>query len=333
MLTEREVGRIQGLFEAGNNKKEIHRLTGHSARSIRNALVRKQGHTRKPRVLAKVEARRELVKKVAAETKVVNGKVLPKNPSVTSVGMALRKAGVKVSRGTVHKDLVVTHDTRVRPLVPFEEGENKEARLLLKRRYLRTAGRRFIFSDEHFITTNDHTTKRMWVPKRAPGQAKIRPIPRVRKSRFNVPSVMIWASIGYDLKGPLVFIDKRKTEEGKTLGMNSQRYIRVCLAKLVPMLQPHHIFMQDGARPHTANKTKAYLEGKGVNMLDGWPPYSPDLNPIENLWHYLDERIAERVPRSLVELKRIAREEWDKIPQETINNYVLSFKKRIAKLE
>ena len=28
-----------------------------------------------------------------------------------------------------------------------------------------------------------------------------------------------------------------------------------------------------------------------VTVLD-WPPYSPDLNPIENLWAYLSHRVS-----------------------------------------
>ena len=35
---------------------------------------------------------------------------------------------------------------------------------------------------------------------------------------------------------------------------------------------------------------KEWAAENGVELLD-WPPYSPDLNPIENLWHILKAEI------------------------------------------
>lgn len=332
MLSESRVGYIKGLFASGMSVFEIMRKTKHVRQTIVDALDRKDGKKRKGRVLPHIELRRKLVKKLAGQRRFVNGRELPMNPSIQCVQMAMVRHGYTVSRGTVHSDLVATSDVRVRPLTPFEGTASYEARQALKIAHGRTRARRFVFSDEHFITTNDHTTRTMWVPKAKQGQPKAKAIPRVRKSRFNVPSVMIWASIGYNLKGPLVFIDKRKTEEGKTLGMNADRYIRICLSKLVPLLRDDQIFMQDGARPHVSKKTMQYLERKGVKVLENWPAYSPDLNPIENIWHYLDKQIAEHVPRTLADLKRTASYEWAKMPQSMINDYVLSFKKRLEAL-
>jgi transposase len=39
--------------------------------------------------------------------------------------------------------------------------------------------------------------------------------------------------------------------------------------------------MQDNALIYTAKKVKQWFEDNGIDTSD-WPPYSPDLNPIEN---------------------------------------------------
>lgn len=57
--------------------------------------------------------------------------------------------------------------------------------------------------------------------------------------------------------------------------------------------------MQDNAPTHTAHRVRNWLRefalGTGVDIMD-WPPYSPDLNPIENVWALLKEKIIDRYP-------------------------------------
>jgi transposase len=55
-------------------------------------------------------------------------------------------------------------------------------------------------------------------------------------------------------------------------------------------LNPGHIFMQDGAPGHAAKETLQDLLERGIRKMN-WPPFSPDLNPIETVWDWMKEWI------------------------------------------
>jgi transposase len=44
--------------------------------------------------------------------------------------------------------------------------------------------------------------------------------------------------------------------------------------------------MQDNAPCHTSRAFKAFLQRNSIKFLE-WPPYSPDLNTIENIWQWM----------------------------------------------
>jgi transposase len=45
---------------------------------------------------------------------------------------------------------------------------------------------------------------------------------------------------------------------------------------------PANLFMQDGAGVHRAQAVTEFLDCHHINTID-WPPYSPDLSPIDIL--------------------------------------------------
>ncbi|CAM9433287.1 unnamed protein product, partial [Choristocarpus tenellus] len=88
---------------------------------------------------------------------------------------------------------------------------------------------------------------------------------------------------------------------------------------------------QDNDPKHTAKKNLAYLKGdRWPATLMEWPAQSPDLNPIENLWHHLDPQVRKRSrkPKNLDELFDVLREEWENIIPEYLKNLVHSMPKR-----
>ena len=53
--------------------------------------------------------------------------------------------------------------------------------------------------------------------------------------------------------------------------------------------------MQDNASIHTAHIIKNWLAQTGIDVVD-WPPYSPNLNPIEHVRRHLKEWVNEHHP-------------------------------------
>ncbi|GFX29315.1 hypothetical protein TNCV_3218491 [Trichonephila clavipes] len=63
------------------------------------------------------------------------------------------------------------------------------------------------------------------------------------------------------------------------------------------------------------------LDSEGIQRLV-WPARSPDLNPIENVWDALGRQVAGRnyLPTNKNTLIRALTEEWDKLPQQLLDN-------------
>jgi transposase len=68
-------------------------------------------------------------------------------------------------------------------------------------------------------------------------------------------------------------------------------------------------FLQDNDPKHTSTDVQTWLFTHGVQRID-FPPYSPDLNPMENLWNNLKRRVEKRNARDIDELRLHIDEEW-----------------------
>ena len=96
------------------------------------------------------------------------------------------------------------------------------------------------------------------------------------------------------------------------------------------------IFMQDNAPSHAAKNTIESLAAMGIKgeKIMVWPPSSPDLNPIENLWSILKRNIYEggRQYTSKQQLWEAILAYANEIQAETIHGLTSSMNWRVVKV-
>jgi hypothetical protein len=110
-------------------------------------------------------------------------------------------------------------------------------------------------------------------------------------------SVMVWACFSGGLGASELILMDRDTEAPKQ-GYSSQSYCKTLEVGLLEYYEEGMFFMQDNAPIHKSGATTAWLTGHGINVLE-MPPYSPDLNPIENMWAFLKELLCKLYPELL----------------------------------
>jgi len=140
-------------------------------------------------------------------------------------------------------------------------------------------------------------------------------------------SVMVWGAFGGKKKSELAILCGKQ---------NGVKYVRTLEDYLIPfseVLPVSWLFMQDGAPCHRANIAKDWLYDEGIRVID-WPAYSPDLNPIENLWGVLARKVYNNQRQfedvdSLVECVLAA---WASISEEYLQNLVDSMQRRCTKV-
>lgn len=62
-----------------------------------------------------------------------------------------------------------------------------------------------------------------------------------------------------------------------------------------------------------------------------WPANSPDINPIENVWKLLKDKIQGRYnfPKTIDELKTALKEEWENLDISILDEVIASMPRRI----
>ena len=180
-----------------------------------------------------------------------------------------------------------------------------------------------LFSDEsRFSLSSDCRHQLIW---RESGTA-YRPEYIQERDRYPTCSVMVWAGIMINGRTRLHVVANGT--------MTGQRYIDEVLLPHVRLFRgavgDKFVFMDDNATCHRTLAVQDCLSSEGIQRLV-WPSRSPDLNPIENVWDALGRQLAGRTfpPTNQNTLIRALTAEWDKLPQQLLDNVVQSMVRRV----
>ena len=83
--------------------------------------------------------------------------------------------------------------------------------------------------------------------------------------------------------------------------MDGEMFLAWVRQGLVPQLQPGDWVIMDNLATHKVAWVREAIEGAGAR-LEYLPPYSPDFNPIENLWSKVKQILRSLAPRTADEL-------------------------------
>ncbi|KAK3537399.1 hypothetical protein QTP70_008851 [Hemibagrus guttatus] len=115
--------------------------------------------------------------------------------------------------------------------------------------------------------------------------------------------------------------------------MNSAVYQKILKDNVRPSvcdlkLKRTWVLQQDNDPKHTSKSTSEWLKKNKMKTLE-WPSQSPDLNPIEMLWHDLKKVVHARKPSNVAELQQFCKDEWAKIPPQRCNRLIASYRKHL----
>lgn len=243
-----------------------------------------------------------------SETDEAVGALAEEKKFVTPKGIK-RELQLAVSARTVRRRLgeVGLHGFIARPEYPFTERQLQQ-RLSFGSGYANWCEQdweRVLFSDETYIELGPHG--QTWV-QRPLGEALN---PTYMTHRVPHPArVSLWGC----------FSAKEVGQAEIWVGeFDAQRYKSVLADSLLPSARSafpsgQWWLLHDNSPQHCSHVAQGWLFNKCVQCLD-FPPWSPDLNPIENLWHDLKRRVEACNARTTDELELHLKEEWEATPQ------------------
>lgn len=159
----------------------------------------------------------------------------------------------------------------------------------------------------------------------------------------------------YDSSGEKIRV-LRKGE--KRPGFTGDCYYEMLKYLVVPAIQSHFevhepeaerrafVYQQDNAPPHSSKNlirnpgqtVERLLTEQKIKLMKPWPPRSPDFNPVEHVWHLLNEifkrkiRSLKNLPRNKKQTFNLIKTCWSKLDNAKVVSIYNSFLNRLKEV-
>lgn len=310
----------------GRGPTSIGKMIGRTKQTVSDFLkrynlrgsLRNEHSINKPKSLSPRDVRRLVLLALRNRTATASQLVdwLGVNASPQTIRNELRKQGIRAYRRVKKPKL-----TELQKQIRLEWAKNHQ-------HWNIQDWRRVLFSDEKKLNLfHSDGTVRVW---RRENERMLDSCLEARV-KFGGGSVMIWGAISGNGLRILERIEGTLT---------AIKYTSILENNVLPAFEEFNgdldWFAEDNdpkhGGPRGAHITRDWFsENTGVPRID-WPPNSPDLNPIENLWNTLQKKVCRIRNRKNSNLFQIADDIWENIPTEDIRLLIDSMPRRISAL-
>lgn len=306
---------IERHLNEGKSQSEIARLLKISRssvqliqkKSVRGLGLQDQQKSGRPQVLSKRDKHALIVQS-------------KKNPFLTArqvkISANVLKASISTVKRVLRQNNLMGRVAAPKPLINRQQRQKRLKFCRAHKHWNSQDWKRVIFSDECKIELKSR--RRQFVRRPVGSRFNHKYVKGVTKF---VQGIMVWGAMRSD--GARAIVRCPQT-------LDSTAYQDVLSEGLPRVYNTRFIFQQDGATCHRSKSTTHYLTQKCIRTLPDFPPQSPDLTIIENIWDLLKRQVECRQPCTLEELWKVIQEEWEKIPASIFERLYESMPNRVA---